>query len=241
MPFVYRDILSSLDTHALILWITGLVIFVAALVDFEALRVGKISVVEPIYACEVGVTALLATFILRESLTLEQGLLVALSMVGIFLIAVKSFKHIKRIHAERGVWLAILATIGMGCANFLYGVGARETNPLMINWFANTFIAAACLIYLVLAGRMKEVSHDLKHHKRLIVNMSFFDNLAWITYSYSTVFIPIAVATAISEAYIVLASMLGVVYNKEHLKFHQIVGFVLTVGSVIILAVITDA
>jgi drug/metabolite transporter (DMT)-like permease len=52
--------------------------------------------------------------------------------------------------------------------------------------------------------------------------MSLFTNIAWISYSLSTVYIPIGIATSISESYIAFASLLGIIINKEKLKKHQI-------------------
>jgi multidrug transporter EmrE-like cation transporter len=52
--------------------------------------------------------------------------------------------------------------------------------------------------------------------------------------------IPIGVATGISEGYIAFAGGLGLVFNKEKLKAHQWVGFLLAVAAVVALAIITD-
>ncbi len=66
------------------------------------------------------------------------------------------------------------------------------------------------------------------------------DNLAWIMYAYSMVLIPIAIATGITESYIALTAMLGIVINKEKLRPHQWVGLALCIVSAIALAVATD-
>ena len=68
----------------------------------------------------------------------------------------------------------------------------------------------------------------------------FFDDLAWIMFSYATLYIPIAIATSISEVYIALAVFLGFYINKEKLKYHQIVGLLIAVVSIIILSIVTD-
>jgi len=238
-PFVYKDIGVEFAANGGLLLLTSAVILVASLVDFEALKVGKISVVEPIYAMEIPVTATLAALLLQEGLTQIQVLLVAAAVLGIFLISTRSFHHFKRIHLEKGIWYAVLATIGMGTANFLFGHAAREVSPLMINWFTGAFMAVVTLVYLLVKGQGGEILSDLRHHKRLIVNMAFFDVLAWVAFAYATTYIPIAIATSISEAYIVLASALGWVYNRERLKSHQFLGFALTVGAIIVLAMIT--
>ena len=238
-PFVYRDIIHSLSNHAILLWVASLVILFAGLLDFEALRIGKISVIEPIFALEIPVAAVLALFIIHEQLNMIQAISVAALVAGIFLISTTSFQRLKHIRAEKGVWQAFFATIGVGASNFLFGLGARTTSPLMINWFTSAFIAVVTLGYLVLNSRFKEVVEGFKTSKLLILNVAFFDNLAWIAFSYAMLFIPIAIATGISEGYIAFAGALGLLFNKEKLRRHQWAGFFLVVVSVVFLAFIT--
>jgi drug/metabolite transporter (DMT)-like permease len=109
----------------------------------------------------------------------------------------------------------------------------------MINWFTSIFIAVIALIYLASTSRLKEIGNDFKSGKVLIFNVGFFDNLAWVTFSYAMLYIPIAVATGVSEGYIAFAAALGLLFNKEKLRRHQWVGFFLVVVSVVLLALIT--
>jgi len=241
LPFIWNEIIATVsNAYSLsILLITSGVILFAALFDFEALRVGKISVIEPVYAFEVLITTMLASFIIREEPSLIQFILIAGLLAGIFLVSTRSFHHLKLLHLERGVPQAILATAGMGFVNFLFGVGARETNPIMINWFTNLFLAVVMLGYILFRSKWKEMVEDWKKNKELITSVSFFDNLAWVFYAYGTTYIPIAITTTISEGYIAFAAALGLVFNREKLQLHQYLGMVLAIGSVIILSAIT--
>jgi uncharacterized membrane protein len=65
------------------------------------------------------------------------------------------------------------------------------------------------------------------------------DNAAWIAYSYSTLYIPITIAISISEGYIALAALLGLIFNKEKLNKHQYLGLILAIISAVVLAMIT--
>ncbi|MFA5999577.1 MAG: DMT family transporter [Candidatus Paceibacterota bacterium] len=239
-PFILNDFVIYFNIHFFLLLLSSFVMLLGALLDFEALKVGKISIVEPIYALEIVVVVFLSIFIINEKLNLLQTLLVIASMIGIFLVSTKSFSHFKNIKTEKGVWYAASAAICMGTATFLFGLSARETSPLFINWFVDIFIMISTLIYLTVNSRLKEIVIDMKENKRLIFSVSFFDNLAWIMFSFATLFIPIAVATTISEGYIAFASFLGVTFNKEKLKYHQIFGFFITFVSIIMLSMITD-
>lgn len=239
-PFVYADLRAAFSLHSLLLFAAGFITLAFALLDFEALRVGKISVVEPIYALEIPVTAVLAAYFIHENLTFAQVFFIIAVMTGIFFISARSFGVFKKIHMERGVWYAALATIGMGIANFLFGLGARATNPLIINWFVDIFVTIIALIYLVATSRLKIAGRELKERGVLVFKVGFFDNLAWVAFSYAMLYIPIAVATGISEGYIAFAGILGLIFNRERLRAHQKIGFVLAITAVIILAFITD-
>ena len=240
-PFVYKDIASLFSNNfgLLILLLASVVLLFAALFDFQALKEGKISVVEPIMALEVIITAGLSSLIIGERLSWTQLAMVISLMAGIFLVSTKSFHHFKKIKAEKGVLYGILGTIGMGTTNFLFGIGSRATSPLLINWFTCLLIAIATFLYLVFKERRGEILKDWRKDKALIVGVGLIDNGAWLAYSYSTLYIPITIATSISESYIALAALLGLVFNGEKLRRHQFIGLFLAIISAVILAAIT--
>ncbi len=241
LPFVWNDIpaLLSNSNNLLFLLGTSVVLLIAGLMDFEALRRGKISVIEPIYAFEVPVTVGLSTFLLHEHMTSAQTIMVILLMIGIVLISTKTFSHFKNLHAERGAFMAIGATTGMGIINFLFGIGARAISPLVVNWFTSVFLAIVCFVYIVSTKKYQHLAHDWRRNRKLISVTGIFDNLAWIAYAYAAIYMPIAIATSLTESYIALAAMLGLIYNKERLRTHQYAGLVLCVIAAIILAFIT--
>jgi len=239
-PFVFSAIIPAFAANWPILLLTSFVMLLAALFNLQALRVGKISVVEPIFAFEVPVAGFLAASLLNEQLSSVQIIFIAILVAGIVLVSTRSFSRLKNLRTEKGVGYAIIGTIGLGVSGFLYGLGSRETSPLMINWVSNVFMAAAALLYLAAAGKLSGIAGNFKENKRLILNVSFFDNLAWITFSYATLYIPVAIAMGVSEGYIAFAGGLGLLFNKEKLRVHQWVGFCLAAVAVVVLAVITD-
>jgi len=240
LPFVYKDVPSLFSLGSLgelrILILASIVSAVAALCLFEALRRGKIAVIDPIFAFEIVVTGFLAHFFLKEILSNFQIILIGVLVFGIILISIKSFSHFKNFKFESGVVFAILATLAMGGENFLNGLGARVTNPLMINWFVSLFVALITFLYLLYSGQFKFIIQDIKKRPALISWVCFTDNLGWIVYSFSMVYIPMALATGISEGYIALAVVLGLTLNKEKIKPHQIVGLIITVTTAMLLA-----
>ncbi|NMC51107.1 DMT family transporter [Candidatus Kuenenbacteria bacterium] len=238
-PFVWGEIGRIEINDLWLLFAVGLIMLVAALLDFKALKIGKISVVEPVFALEIPVVLILASLFLGEFLRPSQYFLIIILAVGIIFVSIKDLVKIKSFIFERGVGLAVVATVGMGLADFFVGLGARASGPLMVNWFLNLVVAIATLVYLLKSRKMEITWRYAKENGELIFFTCFFDNLAWIFFAFSMVYIPIAVATGISESYIAMASILGFVYNKERLKKHQWLGLVLTVISAVVLSLIT--
>lgn len=235
-PFVSNSLqhLSGFDWFVLSL--TSIVILTASLLDFEALRVGKISVVEPVFAMEVPVTIALATFFTGEHLSLQQLLYIGILLFGIVLVSNKKLGslHIRTI--EKGVWVAVLTTIGMGSANFLFGFGSRATDPLMITWFTSMFMTAATLFYLARSNQLHKLAANLRRNTWLILAVGMADTAAWVGYSASALYIPIGLATGLTESYIALAALLGLVFNRERIVMHQRAGLVLAVIAAVALA-----
>mgnify|MGYP001602786024 CR=1 FL=1 len=128
----------------------------------------------------------------------------------------------------------------MGIINFLFGIGAREISPLGINWFTSTFVAVACIIFILQYKKYDLAVESWKGNKKLILGTGIFDNLAWVAYAFAALYMPIAIATSLTESYIALAALLGLLYNKETLKPHQYVGLVLCVVAAIILAYVSE-
>ncbi|MCX6788875.1 MAG: DMT family transporter [bacterium] len=240
-PFITGNLylLISSGGGFFVLMGASIIILFAALLEFKAFRIGKLSAIEPILALEVPITVALATYVIRERLDFIQTSLVLLLMFGVLLVSIRSFKNIRNMTLEAGVFYALLATVAMGFVNFLFGIGSREIGPLFINWFASFFIAIVSFLYLASKKQLGLIAEGWGHSKKLIFWVSAIDNSAWVAYSYSTTYIPIAIATSVSEAYIAFAAILGVVINKEHLYKHQVFGIILAVISVVALSAIT--
>ena len=239
-PFVYNDISNLIfasDYSFLLLLGSSLLILFAALFDFEALRKGKLAIIEPILAFEVPVSVLLAFTLLNESLPIIQTIFISLLLVGIIMVSLKS-KHLSRkVWLERGALLAIVGAILMGSTNFIVGVASRETSFLMVNWFMNIVLTLLCAFYILVNRRTKKFILHIKQNKKLLLGMSIFDNTAWICYAAAATLIPIAIAVSISEGYIALAALLGVMINKERLMRHQKFGLLLALFGAIALAI----
>ncbi len=241
LPFVFRDLpelfSSGNGLGLVILSVAGLVLFAAALLDFEALRVGKISVVEPMWSFEIPIAGFFAFFFLGEKLSVLQILFVVILIVGLILVSFKEKHTVRTFLMEKGVVIAFFAGITMGAANFFIGWGARQTDPLMVNFFVNFLIFLGTAFYLFSKGCIGKAFKDSLRFRAVVLPMVVLDNSAWISFAFAMSLAPIGIVVALSESYIALAAILGLVFNKEKLQRHQKFGLLIAFIFVILLAV----
>jgi len=226
LPFVWKDIpsLFYLPNFILIL-VLGLLTFAAAVFDFEALKSGKISVVEIVFEIELLVTILLGMFIFKERLTGYQWITITLIFIGIIMMAVKDY-HLKnpKIFLERGVLIGLVGSIFMGSVNFLTASSARTISPIMAVWGPALIFSLLSLILIGKREGFKKMKTNIFKYKYIILIMGIFDTLAWVTYAFATTFREVGIITAITESYPAICIMLRVWINKEKVNWHQYLG-----------------
>ncbi len=243
LPFVYDDLPALLSAEATrertILLSAALILFVAALLEFESLRRGKIAVVEPVWSLEIPFAVLLAFLVLGERLNGIQILLIVSLIIGLFLVSFRGKILSHRVFLERGVLLSLLAAATMGIANFFVGWGARLTDALTVNFIINVVITVLTGLYLLFRGRLHKTFRDLVVYRAALLPMMVTDNAAWVAFAFSMTLVPIGIATGLSESYIIIAVILGLAVGRERLEFHQKVGLVAAVAAAVALAALS--
>lgn len=240
LPFVWGDIptlFRGLDKTFFILMGAAGLLFIAALLEFEALKEGKISVIEPTWSMEIPTAAILASLVLGEAINGSQIMFVVILIFGLILVSYKGGKLSKNFFLEKGVPISILAALLMGGTNFFVGWGARETNPLVINFVISLFSLIGSFIFILFKGKVKETFKHLIEYPKTIVPMMVLDNIAWIAFALAMTLAPIGITVAISESYIIIAVLLGIFIGKEKLLRYQYVGLLLAVAGAIALSI----
>jgi drug/metabolite transporter (DMT)-like permease len=197
--------------------------FFIAIIDFEALKKGKISVVEVLIELELPVTIILGFIFLREKLSLFQYITIAIIFISMVLMATKSFKHFKT-KIEKGVILAIIAAIGFGVINFLTAISSKNISPLMAIWIPWIIFTVISMTLIIKREGIKRFYKNGLKFKYLILFMGIFDTLAWLFYAFAVSKNEISIITAITESYPAVALFLGVLINKEKIKWYQYLG-----------------
>jgi drug/metabolite transporter (DMT)-like permease len=241
-PFIRNEffILESKDLILLVL--LGIVIFVASLFNFTALKKGKIAIVEPLIGIELPITIALSISIGREHLTLIQLFLIFMVFIGLLMVITMHHKHLHQTRKtiEKGVMLALAAAIGSAMTNFLVGISSRQISPLMVIWFAQTMLVIISTIYLIYAKQLNSVFIDLKYHLKATLGQGILYNLGWIAFAFATTAFATSIVTAVSESYIILGVIFGIFINRERLRRHQFIGIILVIIGILGLATLTS-
>lgn len=235
-PLVVKEInLLFYPSNLLLLIFLGLVTFIVGLCDFEALKRGKLSIIDVILEIELPVTIVFSFIFFKETLSLEQFFVISLIFIGIILIAIKSFSR-KIIKLEKGVLIAVFAAIGMGLVNFLTATGSKSISPIMVIWTPWFVFTVLCLMLIIKREGLTKFISNSKKFKVLILSMGIFDTLAWLFYALAVLKTEISITTAITESYPAIALALGVLINKEKVNWYQYFGGCLALAASFALA-----
>lgn len=247
LPFVAKDLPTLFANSSVLslLTVTTIVTLIGALLLFTAYREGKLSVIEPIQSLELFFTVFISFVFLKEFPTVQQMVLIGVIFIGITFIVIHREQRRwwqwwkKTTFIERGIGIAFLAAFFLALINVLIALSSRSTNPLIAIWFTHGSIGILCAVWLVLNNRFRHMLTAARSHVKLISIQNILDNAAWIAYAKAVLTLPVSITIAITESYIALAAILGIVVNREKLSRIQLMGVAITLSSAIILAIIS--
>ncbi len=236
LPFIWNDLNTIfLPENSSLLGLLGLLAFLAAILDFYALKIGKLSVIEFVLEIELPITVFLGILFFREVLAFEQWLIIGVAFIGILLISLESFNVKKHPFLEKGVLIAGASAILMGVINFLTASAARNISPLLAIWAPWTIIAIISILYLINQKKFPALWKNIQKNKGLVFWTGVMDTLAWLFFAVAVTGAALSITIAITESYVAVALYLGLFFNKEKIKKHQIAGAVLALGASILL------
>ncbi|MFA5051471.1 MAG: EamA family transporter [Patescibacteria group bacterium] len=247
LPLVWHRIPElAKTTH--ILPLLAWTVFIAAtysILLLEAFRRGKLSVIEPVASFELPLTIIIGLIIIGETVTSMQLWLIILVFIGLLVTVLRRdpqhwwniFRH--RTFLEQGVIIAIIGTVAAAFTNVLTGVLSRRTDPLLAIWGVDIILTTLCFIWIAYRGQLKSTFSLTREHWPPVIFQGIFDNAAWVAYAYAVTKIPISITIAITECYIALAALLGVMLNREKLDRHQYYGIAISLIAVVLLAIVS--
>jgi drug/metabolite transporter (DMT)-like permease len=225
-------------TDLILLIALGAAVSIAtALFSLEAYRRGKLVVVEPILGLELPFTILLAVALRGERLDGVQAITMTAIFIGVVLAATVSSPAValKKQILEKGSLLGLAGMFGFAALNFLTGVISQEASPIIAVWSGRAVASIVIGAYLAGTGRLGAAFRAARGHPLLVLGVSALYLVGFMAYGMAATHLPISVATAISEGYVVLTVLLGVIVNKEKVARHQFGGIAVVTAAVMIL------
>jgi drug/metabolite transporter (DMT)-like permease len=237
LPFVTPH-LSSLTTHQLLLLsLIGVLSFISGYLFLKALKIGKLAVIEVVIALELPLTIAWGCLFFHEALSLLQILLIILIFAGVILISCDFSKIHKRDILEPGTILAIITALVLSLVNFLYVVGTKEMDAattLWLAWLVNGLICGT----IIYSKKSKNFIKNSQSHWQLILAVMLIDAVAWLFYLLSAAQGQLSITSAISESFMVIAIILGLIFNREKINIWQSVGAGLAIIASFLIALV---
>lgn len=216
LPLLLLD--GALETFALTLY-------------FYALRVGKLTIVGPIYQANVAITVALAVIVFHEHLYSLRILGIAVVVTGIALLGVQVSGR-QRGALHRGVAPALLATLGTGVYLFLVSISSRLSGWFYTSLGIRVTIAFTILCWLV-ATRRRSISLFRDVPWRYLGAAAGLDVFAFSTFNWAVTRYDISYVAVMSAAWPVVSTVLAVVCLRERLTLRQVAGLLLVLVGVV--------
>jgi len=240
LPFVVFELplLFSFENLALLCFV-GIVTLVVALFDFEALKQGKLSVVEIVLEIELPATVLLGFLFFAEIVSTQQIILILFILLGVGLISLSNVSKRQFLKGlEKGILLAIISGIGMAFLNFFTAVASRKVSPIMAVWAPFVVFTIPCLAIIWRREGLKKLAANASKYKFTFLGMGIFDTIAWVFFATAVFEKQLAITIAITESYPAVAVLLAVCFNKEKIRKHQYAGAAIALAACILLGLL---
>ncbi len=232
--FLLSNVQFSALTFCLI--ILTAVVSVIGIISFNTgLRKGNVSAISTVSSAWAVVTVILGVIFLRESLSPQQVLCIAIIVVGTVLV---SYGHgqgkesnSKKLAAGMG-W-AFLTLFAWGAYAFLSALLA-----ISIGWFNAGFyiILSSIAVFLVYGFLSKQDFQFGKGNLLYLVPVAAFDVAASLSYNLGVTASYTAVVATITSASPFVTVLLAAIFMRERLTAVQKVGVMLILAGIVLLA-----
>ena len=203
------------------------------LLEYTALRRGKVGIVTPVTSTEGAIAALLAV-VAGEALGVAQAGLLAVVALGIVLAGVAPDEPTPDQHKSGAIWLAALAALSFGISIFATGhlsaslpVGWAVLPPRLVG-------VAVVTIPLALTRRLRLARSAVP----LVIFTGLAEMLGFVCYAVGARH-SVAIAAVLGSQFAVVASVAAYLFVRERLTRLQLAGVVVIVAGVAALTVVT--
>lgn len=203
---------------------------------YRALEEGPIAIVTPVVTAYAAIVVMLSLLLLRERLTLGQGLGTLAAIGGVLFASVdlrKMAEGQKRIGL--GVWLGIASMIGFGLSAFVGAFYAHKYGWLVPAFFGRMIISSS----MMLLAAMRRQWPWQQASPRVVLWVTAIGALeygGYLMYARGAELGFISIVAAASASYPLIPLVLGIAVFKERLAPNQGVGVAVVLAGVLLLS-----
>ncbi|MEK6902768.1 MAG: hypothetical protein AABX02_04250, partial [archaeon] len=111
----------------------------------------------------------------------------------------------------------------------------RSISPLLSIWGPWTVFTIISLFWVCHTGKLHVFFKNVKKHQKLVLATGVIDTAAWVFFALATSTQLLAISMAITESYPAVALLLGIHFNHEQMKGHQLIGGALALAASVVL------
>lgn len=194
-----------------------------------------ISIVQPIVSLELPFSVIVASILFHEKIQTTQWGYILLIFCGILLLSfVANPIKEKKVRLEKGVLLSVLAACIATSMNISTGAAVDQYDPWFVIW-AVSILITVILLPIVLQNN-KDYTKQFSKNPILFVVTGLVDTLGWISFSFAALHLPVSLVVGLTQGYILLSVLLGIIFNKERLHSWQYGGILVAIVGLIALA-----
>ena len=212
--------------------LAGLGNVVGLLLEYSALRLGKVGLVTPVTSTEGAIAAVLAVAA-GEVLDVAVGGILVVVVLGVVLTGMASDQSTSE-HRTSAFWFAVLAALSFGIGTFAMG---RVSNSMPISWAVlppRVLGVVAVTVPLAMTGRLQLSRAAVP----LLVIAGLAEVLGFVSYA-AGARDSIAVAAVLSSQFAAVASVGAYLFFRERLTHLQLIGAAVILAGIAVLAAVT--
>ena len=205
---------------------------VALLLDYRALRVGRVAIVQPIVSCE-GAAAAIFGVAYGEPLSILQGALLAIVVVGVAAASRAPRNPTDKAAARddrQAVSLALAAALLFGASLFAMGVAGRSLPVSFILLGVRACGTVVVALPLILGGRLTMSRRAVP----LVAVSGVLEIAGLVAYTWGASD-AIAITAVVSSQFAVVGVVGGLLLFGERITRLQVTGIVATIAAVTVL------
>jgi len=227
------SLLMSPSTFFLFI-IYGLLAVIAIFYFYKALKIGPVSLVTPIAASYSLVSVISALLFYKEKLVLNHYLAIFLIIFGIIITSFKIEKQKIKLINTKGIFYAFIPM-------FLWGISIPYITFIIkeIGWISATFYEyLLIMLFIYFYILIKKIDIKNIRFTKDLIGFAFFRFLGFSMMNIGLLYGLISVVAPVESTSPLITVILALIFLKEKIQKHQLVGAFITIAGLIFLSTI---